>query len=201
MPWCSGISDKTLSWRPLRSRFPLKKIPGTEFLGYLILDFGEVSTHRTFLCTIRYGSVHKVRQHSYFWTPLLHVSTFFIPIWHQFDLNFWPLPSSRTLWMAPILLLPDYLLWIPISRFIRWHRDMTTSRLPKLFWLRIEFSFLLWINCKKAYFNYEKKVVLACPITYDQIDEIHRKSKPADFHIINGTSWRFLIHINFKRLI
>ena len=84
-----------------------------------------------------------------------------------------PLSDFQTfLRPCSILLLPDYLLWIPISRFIRWHRDMTTSRLPKLFWLRIEFSFLLWINCKKAYFNYEKKVVLACPITYDQIDEI-----------------------------
>ena len=78
LPRCSGISDKTLSWRPLRSRFPLKKIPGTEFLGYLILDFGEVSTHRTFLCTIRYGAVHKVRQHSFaIFEPLSPMSTLF----------------------------------------------------------------------------------------------------------------------------
>ena len=76
LPWCSGISDKTLSWRPLRSRFPLKKIPGTEFLGYLILDFGEVSTHRTFLCTIRYGVVLKIRQHSFAIFEPLSSSTF-----------------------------------------------------------------------------------------------------------------------------
>ena len=85
--------------------------------------------------------------------------TYLTSIWPQF---LTPSLPSRTLWMAPILLLPDYLLWIPISRFIRWHRDMTTSRLPKLFWLRIEFSLLLWLKFKK-FISAMKKKCLGLP--------------------------------------